>query len=260
MNRLLIGSIASLALSASSALAADMGMPLKAPYYAPPPAVSWTGCYVDGSYGYGFWNQAHYGVDSISGAVLTPTTNTGGEGWMGRFGGGCDYQVSSSFVVGAFADYDLTSFKGTFQEPVSGLIGTEKETGAWAAGGRIGYLVTPNLLTYFDAGYTEARFSSIGLFTDTVPSFATIFSVSANTYHGWFIGGGTEYALTMPWIPVQGLFWRSEWRYADYQGANVAITPLAITTTNEHMQKDVQTLSSGLVWRFNFGGPLATRY
>src|SRR6202007_2473164 len=105
---------------------------------------------------------------------------------------GCDYQTplfNGRVVIGAFADYDFMDLTGTFQDSISGLVGTEKERDAWAAGGRVGYLVTPNLLTYFEGGYTQARFDSIALSTDTVPSFPTIFSVTSNTYHGWFIGG-----------------------------------------------------------------------
>ncbi len=45
------------ALAVGSAMAADM--PVKAPMLmkAPPPAYSWTGCYIGGGGGYGMWNQ-----------------------------------------------------------------------------------------------------------------------------------------------------------------------------------------------------------
>ena len=35
----------------------------------------------------------------------------------------------------------------------------EKLRSQWAIGGRIGWLVTPQLLTYFSGGYTEAKFN-----------------------------------------------------------------------------------------------------
>ena len=101
--------------------------------------------------------------------------------------------------------------------------------------------MTPNLVTYWDGGYTQARFNQINLFTDTVPSFR-------------FLGGGTEYALNMDWFPIRGLFWRTEYRYSSYQSADIAIVPLAITGTAEHMQKDVHTVTTSLMWRFNWGG------
>ena len=52
MKKLLIASIASFALTAGAAQAADMSMPLKAPM-APAPVWSWTGFYFGGGFGYG---------------------------------------------------------------------------------------------------------------------------------------------------------------------------------------------------------------
>ena len=90
MKSVLIASSLALALASGSALAADMGLPVKAPMAPPPPpAPSWTGCYIDAGVGYGFFNQQHYTEDLPgTGAQLSATTNTGGEGWLGRFGGG----------------------------------------------------------------------------------------------------------------------------------------------------------------------------
>jgi outer membrane immunogenic protein len=86
--------------------------------------------------------------------------------------------------------------------------------------------------------------------------------VGAHTYNGWFLGGGYEYALSGI-IPFNGLYWRTEYRFAQYQTADI---PVVFTATgapfgvSEHMQKYTQTITSGLVWRFNFGGALAARY
>jgi outer membrane immunogenic protein len=43
------------------------------------------------------------------------------------------------------------------------LVGDEKMSSAWSVGGRVGWLVTPNLLTYFSGGYTEATFDRTNL-------------------------------------------------------------------------------------------------
>jgi len=67
------------------------------------------------------------------------------------------------------ADYDFTSLRGTFQDPFLGDIGREKQTHAWAAGGRVGYLVTPELLTFVSGGFTEARFDAINLSSSALP-------------------------------------------------------------------------------------------
>jgi outer membrane immunogenic protein len=159
-------------------------------------------------------------------------------------------------VIGAFGDYDFADLRGTFQDPFTGFIGNEKETGSWAAGGRVGYLITPSLLSYIDGGYTQARFDHINLSTAIGNSFPS------HTYNGWFIGGGYEYSLNwLSFIPISGLFWRTEYRFQQYQSADLPLLFDGVQTRlASHMQKDEQTITSGLVWRFNFGGPFAPNY
>ena len=259
------------ALTSGSAFAADMPPPV---YKAPlPPAPTWTGCYISGGVGYGMWDQQHYAEEIGSLTVLSPTMNTGGEGWLGRVGAGCDYQVSSRWLIGVFGDYDFASLSGSFEDPWTPGFGTEKETGAWAVGGRIGYLVTPKFLTYFDGGYTEAQFNQINLsrsnFASPLVIYAPFGYIPAHTYGGFFIGGGTEYALDDIFgyvVPLHGLFWRTEYRYSDYQAADLPLLgnaggPLipdceatCIGALGAHMQKNVQTITSSLVWRFNWFG------
>jgi outer membrane immunogenic protein len=121
MKKLLLSSLAALAVTAgSSAFAADLRMPVKAPYAPPPPVVSWTGCYIDGGVGYGMWNQDNSltgnllsPAGAVIGTVSTVTTTSGGRGWLGAVGGGCDFQFNQRFVIGAFADYDFMDMKGS---------------------------------------------------------------------------------------------------------------------------------------------------
>ncbi len=165
-------------LAVGGAMAADM--PAKAPMLmkAPPPAYSWTGCWISGGVGYGLWNQDH---DLTNPGFVPPTgasTTDGGRGWLGRGGVGCDYQVSSSFVLGLFGDYDFMSLKGSNSPseviavgggPTSPVTGNTTENAAWAFGGRIGYLVTPNLMSYVDGGYTQAHFNSVSFSSVVAP-------------------------------------------------------------------------------------------
>ena len=81
-----------------------------------------------------------------------------------------------------------------------------------------------------------------------------------HTYDGWFIGTGYEYGIGC----LPGLFWKTEYRFADYGNERVQFisTPAArrsraIQSTRE---KYVHTVRSELVWRFNFGGPVVARY
>src|SRR5215470_9955941 len=83
--------------AASSAEAADL--PFKAAPPPPPPAVSWTGCSIAAGVGYGMWNQDHFGETIPGNLALTGNTTSGGRGWLGRVGAGCDYQITPSFVI-----------------------------------------------------------------------------------------------------------------------------------------------------------------
>jgi outer membrane immunogenic protein len=253
MKRLLLASLACVAMASGSAFAADMSMPFKA---SPPPAPTWTGCYIDGGGGYGMWNLDQNEENLPRRIAISPSYTDGGRGWLGRFGGGCDYQVpgifSGKIVIGAFADYDFMNLNAGFSPGNLSLAGNENERDAWYAGGRIGYLVTPMLMTYFDGGYTQTRFSSVTLSGLAAP----IDSMPGHTYQGWFLGGGTEYALNFDWIPIHGLFWRNEYRFSSYNSADLPINVFATgaaTGLGEHLTPYVQTITSSLVWRFNFG-------
>jgi outer membrane immunogenic protein len=245
--------------AAWSADAADIAL-RKAPPSAPPPP-SWTGCYVDGGGGYGLWNIDHFG--QAAGVQVTSSTTSGGRGAFGTVGGGCDYQFSSAsgwgnWVVGVFADYDFMNLHRSLGGSFGIATGEEKESSAWGVGGRIGYLVTPNVFTYFNGGYTETRFDQVN-FSLFVSPFTPLAFIGAHTYHGWFIGGGTEISLSGFFgIPLPaGLFLRSEYRFSSYDSATLPIfttTGAPFGTLSENFKPYVQTISTALVYRFNWLG------
>lgn len=267
MKRMAFAALA-LAALAGTAFAADLPAPAYAPVYKaaalPPP--TWSGCYVDAGGGYGLWNEDTYIQSTITG-VSTQTITNGGRGWLGRFGGGCDYQFGISglgnFVVGGFGDYDVMGLSGTnvLQSATVGALGPQigagsaNKSGAWYAGARIGYLVTPLLMTYFDGGYSGTHFGQVNFQSQLgVP---TAYFLPANTYQGWFIGGGTEYALSFSWLPINGLFWRNEYRFSSYETATLPVTngtTGATTDVAQHVSPYTQTITSSLVWRFNWFG------
>jgi outer membrane immunogenic protein len=246
MKRILF-SVATVVAMAAPAVAADMRAPvMKAPPMAP---MSWTGCYLSGGGGYGLWDQ---NVTSLNNNVQTDSrVSNGGRGWFGTVGGGCDLQVSGSWVVGIFADYDFSDIDGDASVPLSGVayVGHEKMRSAWSVGGRIGYLITPSVLTYFSGGFTEARF---GAFDLTVTNGTTLYTAPSHSYSGWFLGGGYEYNLN--WLP--GLFWKTEYRFGQYETDNLVLLNYGAGTASTRSidsQKYVQTIRSQLVWRFNWG-------
>ena len=233
----------------SSAMSADLRLPAKAPPMAAP-VYNWTGCYLGGGGGYGMFDQEVRFVDS--GRPIGAETDVGGRGWFGTVQVGCDYQISSNIVIGAFADYDFSGIKGNWHTAVafSDLVGREKLKSSWAVGGRIGWIAFQPLLVYVSGGYTEARFNSINL-VEALSGVSTTFSVDRHTYSGWFIGTGYEYALGF----FPGLFWKTEYRFADYGTDRVPLLLRGLDTGDAFdQQKFVHTVRSELVWRFNWGG------
>jgi outer membrane immunogenic protein len=264
MNKLLLATAAVAFATVGSAGAADL--PMKAPpMVAAAPAMTWTGCYVDGGIGYGMWNQD----EAISfGGLNTGTYTNGGRGWLGRVGVGCDYQFTPSFVIGVFGDYDFMNLKGTVQGAnftATGLGGVpvaadEKEKSAWYIGGRLGYLPYPNLMTFVSGGWTETRFNQRDYFSLLTGTLTGI-SLPQHDYSGWFLGGGTEYAV--PWASFRGLFWKTEYRFSEYRADNLGAFVTATGLPNGTVandQKFVQTVTTSLVWKFNWGGPVVARY
>jgi outer membrane immunogenic protein len=203
------------------------------------------------------FNQRSRSVDD-DGTLFGVAADNGGEGWFGTVQVGCDYQIGSNIVIGAFADYDWSGIKGNM---VPGflfnlLVGEEKLKSSWAAGGRIGWLPFERLLVYVSGGYTEARFDQVNfLFGPT--GELTVFGLGKHTYSGWFIGAGYECGLGF----LPGLFWKTEYRYADYGTERLNLLEFGDPNgTFVDNRKHVHTVRSELVWRFNWGSPVVARY
>jgi outer membrane immunogenic protein len=253
---LLVAVAAVAAIIMTPALAADLSSqrPVPKAPVAIAPVANWTGCYVKAGGGYGMWNQESIfdsGPNSSSG--LSPATTSGGRGWFGTVGGGCDVQFGGRWVIGAFADYDLADIKGDYINVNLGWAGSEKLRSSSAVGGRLGWLVRPEILTYVSGGYTQARFSRVDLFfVPFNPPFDEGAHLPATTYSGWFLGGGTEFMV------IPGWFVRSEYRYARYDDK---LVPMLVSATGAPLfgrgtfnEKFVQTIRTELVWKWNWGG------
>ncbi len=274
--RLLALTLAVLAGIIGQASAADL--PLKA-RPLPPPAMSWTGCYLGLGGGWGkFTEQTQLVTTRVFGGIPPNTTfvdglTQGGSGWLATAQVGCDYQFAGPWgrglVVGAFADGDWSDIGGnhTGGDVNIGLQqGVEKLRSSWSVGGRAGVLVTPQLLTYVSGGYTEARFDGFDYFSAVFPTIGVRngLQLPARTHQGWFVGAGTEYALD--WLP--GLFWKTEYRWAEYNwqtspvncGTAALCGPVGPIAFAERNRPSVQTVRTELVWRFNWGQPLTARY
>jgi outer membrane immunogenic protein len=243
-----------------SANAADMSAPPPA-YSAPPPpaAYSWTGCYIGGGGGFGWWTQDSYLL--FNGLPLTASNTNGGSGWFGQGQGGCDYQFTAPIfnvpaVIGLFGDYEGGDIDG--RSSIAELVGGERESGAWSVGARAGALLTPRILTFFDGGFTQAHFDGVNYSTGLAGGGPSGLSLAAQTYNGWFLGSGFEYSLDWNWLPIRGLFLKTEYRYAQYGGNGVTVpvsgslAGFPVTGFTLNSQKATEMVSTELVWRFNW--------
>ena len=273
MKKFLLALTAAAAFS-GSAMAADMAPRTYTKAAPPAPVASWTGCYISGGGGYGLFRVNR--DERVNGIATIANTTAGGDGWLGTGGGGCDYQFNNRWVIGAFADGTFSDIKGDASTRVFGVgdtaVGKLSNDWSWAAGARVGYLVTPSVLTYFDAGYTQGHFRTQSLNSIFLPQGATGVQIPGQTFDGFFVGSGIEYAFD--WMP--GLFIRSEGRAAYYSRKDVSPTCVTAGTAcagagvpgviqagsvdTDSRRPIVYTAKTELVYRFNWGGPAVSKY
>ena len=263
MKRLVLA-LTAVAAFTGSALAADLPARTytKAPVMVETP--SWTGFYIFGGVGGGIWDADTMVVNNVTGAPFVGGQRQGGDGWFGTAGAGYDWQFNSSWVFGILADGQFGSLKGSIPgvNPAGPLTGTVKLQDTWAAGARIGYLVAPNVLSYVNGGYTQSFWSGSQL--SSVLTGTALDSTASFNRQGWFIGGGVENNLNIFGITAPGWFMKTEYRGAYFNSASLVETNLASglpTTASVQFKPFVQTISTSLVYRFNWtGGPVVAKY
>jgi outer membrane immunogenic protein len=265
MKRLLIA-VAVAIIGATSALAADLAA---GPYSKAPvpmaPVYNWTGFYIFGGGGGGLWNADSNAFNTSLGLVtrVTRDQRLGGSGWFGTVGAGYDWQFNSSWVAGIFADGQFGSLRGSISDPLLQLEGSEKLRTSWAAGVRLGYLVVPNVLSYVNGGYSGSEWSGTS-YTSLLGS--PVFSTTTSFHRdGWFVGGGVENSLNIFGISSPGWFMKTEYRAAFYNRVTLpeTFTPAAGLpglTDSVTFKPWVQTISTSLVYRFNWTGPVVAKY
>ena len=257
MNCKLITLLAAVALGTISQAASAADLP-PAPVHREPAMVpvvaNWTGVYLGAGGGYGVYNvdTSTAGVGGF-GPFSFDNGRAGGRGWFGTAQIGADFQFADKFVVGIFGDYDFSSIDGTIADLASTAHVPFKQTSAWSAGGRIGYLIVPQLLTYYSGGYTSAQFD-LGQQTRQFPPVGTFSGVTLpnQDFSGYFLGSGLEYMIFPGW------FVKTEYRYASYSSKTVAgiiVPPAApaLTSINMTLKPQVQTVRTELVYKFNWG-------
>lgn len=223
MRKILLASVAIASLAAVSAQAADL--PARAPAMAPAPVfvgVNWTGLYVGAQVGYA-WNE-------IKNVDFPESANP--HGVFGGLHAGYNQQFNN-IVLGLEGDVELSGVQKK-------LLGGDKFQESYRASLRLraGYAIDRALL-YVTAGgaMRDGKFSFPG--------------ASLNeTYFGWTVGAGLEYAINQNWSA------RAEYRYTDFGRANYGIAPDQIrVSSTDH------AVRLGVSYRFGgFGGPVVAKY
>jgi outer membrane immunogenic protein len=225
MKKILLGTVALLALSAS-AFAADLPARVytKAPPAVAPIAYNWTGFYLGGHIGGAFAGSDNALIGNNDGQFM-------GGGQIGY-----DYQFSSNWVLGLEANYSFLANDN------SSLF---RDRGLGSVTGRLGYTWGGPALIYVKGGYAWAD-------TDSTGGFA-----GNNGNSGYTIGGGLEYMLSPNWSA------KLEYQYYNFGDVNfsVPLPPPGGGFAFGNVTNDVHTVKLGVNYRFNWGGgPVAAGY
>jgi outer membrane immunogenic protein len=193
------------AASLSAASAADLPNKKKTPE---PPVVSspWTGFYVGLNGGYTFQNTA----TTTDLTTTNPKTSfRGGNGFIIGAQLGYDHQIQS-VVLGIAADIDYDATKKSHHpswsaSPLYQLKVSNEWTGT--VRGRLGYLVSQDLLLYATSGLAVGRKHLKDNENGVPPS-------QSKTHLGLVVGGGLEYRVT------KNISTFVEYRYYAYEALN----------------------------------------
>jgi len=265
MKKVLLA-LTALAAFTGSASAADLGA---RPYTKAPapvmPVYNWTGFYIFGGAGGGLWAADSNVQTAPGGVALTRDQRLGGSGWFGTVGICYDWQFNGRWVAGIFGDGQFGDIRGSLSDPFFGTEGREKLRTSYAAGVRLGYLVAPNVLSYVNGGYSGSEWSGTTQ-SFIVPGGVNVATTGSFQRNGWFVGGGVENNLDIFGISAPGWLMKTEYRSAFYDRATLPETFVpafggGATGTAATFKPWVQTVSTSLVYRFNWGGaPVQAKY
>lgn len=251
--RLILGIVVATAI-AGPVLAADMGMPFKAPNYAPP--FSWTGTYVGANVG-GVWGAFAFNpatTNDLTGAVGVPgTMNLNNNSLIGGLQAGYNWQISQ-WVLGLEQDYQFTGLKqtATFAAPaglfLAGDLMAVKTDYLAATRAKVG-MTWDRALIYAAGGLETGEFDvTSGYVARGAGGSPALAFTDANKLHfGFNVGAGIDYAVT------NNVFVGLEYRYLDLgkETYNLgAFTPAGVgaqTVTNS-----VGLTASEVTARLNF--------
>ena len=226
-----------------STKATDLSRPITSvPYVAP--SFSWTGFYIGPNIGAG-WENFNI-TDTLSGLSFGSNTRSA---FVGGGQVGFNYQVSPIFVLGVeglFDDVATNNNSGaTAGVPGIGLVSASAQPD-WVStlAGRIGFTGPgfDHWLFYAKGGGGWVQAST------TINAPVATFSESRTT-SGWMAGGGIEWAFAPNWTA------RIDYQYIGLE--NTALAPGFLVDTFNTRNANVQTLTVGVNYLFNWSAPAA---
>lgn len=233
--------------------AADIRAPVyKAPPVVAPPPFSWTGFYIGANVGAG-WNQGTV-TDSLFGASFTNDSNAV---FVGGGQIGINYQINN-FVFGVEGDFDWpannnnsgggTVIRGdTFQV-------TSNNRWITTLAGRAG-IAADRWLFYFKGG--GGWVGNSGFTVTNVTTGTSVTSSGGNSNSGWLLGGGVEWAFADNWSV------RAEYDFLGLSNRSLAVPATVPVIGGDVLtlhDRDVQMLTVGINYRFNWNNALAANY
>jgi opacity protein-like surface antigen len=147
--------------------------------------------------------------------------------WFGTLQVGYDRLLGDRFLIGAFADYDFygdsdISFSKSKFYGKDSLTGSVDRDHIWSVGGRLGFLVTPRVLFYGLAAYSQMSLdgSLNAKFHDPYwKGNPTNLSLRVDdNVGGYSVGGGVEAKLD------RRLSLKIEYRFSHFDGASGKVT------------------------------------
>ena len=201
-----------------------------------PSNVNWTGIYAGaaggGGMGFGRANAAAGGASaSIDGA---------GQGLLGGFFGGADYQFSPYALVGVMGDFTWTGLQSTLNitAPGGGSAYVSADANRqWSVMGRVGFLPAPSTLLYAAGGFTQLNVHATA--SAFLPGGAMPFASSDTTFNGFTVGPGIETVITGGWTT------RLEYRFSQFEQKDLAV--------GANLQPSNHTVRAGLSYKFGMG-------